>query len=88
MHENISVDKLTEYSSTEECTENVGEVKSAGGKEHVCSCTTCIAMAGIALGISIGIGAEFVYSRWYIKKLLLVLSLVFVLKQKFSKFIK
>ena len=78
------VDKLIEYnsvecnsverSSTEECTENIDEVKiaemalSEHGDECVCSYAICVVLAVIALAISIGIGAYFVYSRWYLKK--------------------
>ena len=34
----------------------------------VCSYTICIVLAIIVVAISIGIGAYFVYSRWYLKK--------------------
>ena len=65
-----SVDKLVA-----ECTENIDEVKIAeitsmemrsAGHENVCVCsyTICVILAVIALAISIGIGAYFVYSRW------------------------
>ena len=68
MDEKISVDKLIERSSTEECTENVEEVNTAGKNECVCSYLICIVLAAIAVGISVGIGAYFVSSRWSIKK--------------------
>ena len=68
MGEKISVDKLIEHSPTEQCTENVEEVKIAGENECVCSYLICIVLAVIAEGISVGIGAYFVCSRWYIKK--------------------
>ena len=60
------VDKLIE-----KCTENVEEVKIAKiilferGNECVCSYPICIVLAVIALAISIGTGAYFVFSRWY-----------------------
>ena len=57
------IDKLTE-----ECTENIDEVKIADENECVCSYTICVILAVIALAISIGIGAYFAYSRWYLKK--------------------
>ena len=68
------VDKLVA-----ECNENVDEVKIAeinstelhsAGHENVrvCSYTICVILAVIALAISIGIGAYFAYSRWYLKK--------------------
>ena len=53
---------------------NVEEVKIAKivlferGNECVCSYTICIVLAVIALAISIGIGAYFVFSRWLLKK--------------------
>ena len=34
----------------------------------VCSYTICVILAAIALAISIGIGAYFAYSCWYLKK--------------------
>ena len=68
------VDKLVA-----ECTENIDEVKIAeitstelhsAGHENVCVCsyTICVILAAIALAISIGIGAYFAYSCWYLKK--------------------
>ena len=57
------IDKLTE-----ECTENIDEVKIADENECVCSYTICVVLAVIALAISIGICAYFIYSRWYLKK--------------------
>ena len=58
-----------------EYTENIDEVKIAeitstelhsSVHENVCVCsyTICVILAVIALAISIGIGAHFVYSRW------------------------
>ena len=41
---------------------------SEHGDECVCSYAICVVLAVIALAISIGIGAYFVYSRWYLKK--------------------
>ena len=60
------VDKLVE-----ECTKNINEVKIAGmalfehENECVSSYTICAVLAVIALTISIGIGAYFVYF-WYL----------------------
>ena len=68
MQENISIDKLIERSSAKECTKNVEEVKITGENECLCSYKNCIVLAVIAVGISVGIGAYFVYSRWCIKK--------------------
>ena len=68
------VDELVEPSSTEECTENIDEVKIAEmtlferGNECVFSYAICVVLAVIALAINIGIWAYFVYSRWYLKK--------------------
>ena len=64
----ISVDKLIEHSSTNNVLKNFEEVKIAGENECVCSYLICIVLAVIAVGISVGIGAYFVCSRWYIKK--------------------
>ena len=49
------------------------------GNECVYSYIICVIFDVIALTISIGIGAYFAYSCWYLKKMLLVLSLVPVL---------
>ena len=45
------------------------ELHSAG-HENVCVCsyTIYVILAVIALAISIGVGAYFAYSRWYLKK--------------------
>ena len=50
-----------------ECTENIDEVKIAEMTlfEHG---NECVVLAVIALAISMGIGANFAYSRWYLKK--------------------
>ena len=63
------VDELVERSSTDrsfakECTENIDEVKIADENECVCSYTISVALAVIALAISIQIGAHFACSRW------------------------
>ena len=55
--------KFVECSSAEECTENIDEVKIAGENWYVCFYTICVVLA-----ISNGIGAYFVYSRWYLKR--------------------
>ena len=73
MQENL-VDKLVA-----ECTENIDKAKIAeitstdlhsAVHENVCVCsyTICVILAVIALAISIGIGAYFAYSRWYLKQ--------------------
>ena len=80
------VDKLVA-----ECTENIGEVKIAeitsvelhsAGHKNVCLCsyTICVMLAVILLAISVGIGAYFTYSRWYL------LSRI-ALKQQFNELI-
>ena len=58
----------TEQSSTEECTENIDEVKIADENECVYSYTICVVLIVIALAIGIGIIAYFAYSRWYLRK--------------------
>ena len=52
------VDKLTE-----ECTENIGEVKIAEHKNKCSSCTLYIVLFSIFFAINIGIAAYFVYSH-------------------------
>ena len=62
------VDKLVEHSSAVECTGNIDELKIADENECVCSYTICVVLIVTALAISIGIGAYFAYSLWYLKK--------------------
>ena len=62
------VDKLVEHSSAVECTGNIDELKIADENECVCSHTICVVLIVTALAISIGIGAYFAYSLWYLKK--------------------
>ena len=66
------VDKLIECSFPEGCTENIDEVKITDENDCVCSYTIFVVLAVIGLAISIGIGAYFVYSRWYLKKVLVL----------------
>ena len=83
------VDKLTE-----ECTENIDEVKIAEmvlferESEFVYSCKVCVILVVTSLTIGIGIGSYFAYkymNHWYLKKMLFVLSLVLILKQQFNE---
>ena len=67
---NKLVDKLTE-----ECIENVEEVKIAkttlaeDENKHECSsCTLYIVLFSIIFAISVGIGSYFLYFHWYWKK--------------------
>ena len=68
------MDKLVESSYAEECTENIDEVKIAkttlARHENVClcSCTIYDFLIAMIFKISIGIGAYFSYSHWYLKK--------------------
>ena len=57
-----------ERSSDQEWNENIDEVKIDDENECVCSYIICVVLVVIALAISNGIGAYFVYSRWYLKK--------------------
>ena len=50
----------------------------------VCSYTICIVLAIIVVAISIGIGAYFVYSRWYLKKVLSLVLKVLRTRVKFG----
>ena len=75
------VDKLVE-----EYTENVEEVKLAKitsaeneNKHKRSSCTLYTVLFSVIFTINIGIGSSFFYFHWYLKKILLVLSLVLVL---------
>ena len=57
------IDKLTE-----ECTENIGEVKIADESERVCSHRICVVLTVIVLAISIGIGTYFCLFSFALKK--------------------
>ena len=62
----------------EECTETVEEVKLAkitlaeNENSYKCSsCTVCIVLSSIFFTINVGIVIYFVYSHWYLKKVVL-----------------
>ena len=59
------------------------------GHENVCvrSCTIYVVLILTIFTINIGTGAYFAYSRWYLKEMLLMLSLVPVLKQQLNELI-
>ena len=66
------------------------ELHSAGHKNvSVCSCTIYVVLIGIILTISIGIGAYFAYSLWYLKEHITLVKFGIrtqcVLKQQFNK---
>ena len=67
-YENCKCRKNLADKLIEECTKNIDEVKIADENECVCSYTICVVLAVIALAISIGICAYFIYSRWHLKK--------------------
>ena len=66
-YENCKSRKRLADKLNEECTENIDEAKLAGValfehvNECVCSYTVCIVLTVIALTVSIGIGAYFIY---------------------------
>ena len=77
----------------EECNEIVEEVRLAKitlakneNKYKCSSCTLYIALFLILFTINVGRGAYFVYFHSYLKKKLLVLSLIVALKQRFIKY--
>ena len=87
----VNVKKKLVYKLVEKCTETVEEVKLAKialaeheSRGRCSSCTLYIALFSIILTIGIGIGSYFLHFHWYLTKMLLVLSLVPVLKQKFD----
>ena len=95
-YENCRCRKKLTDKLVEECTETVKEVKlvtttsteNENKNKHKCSfCTLYIVLFLIIFLINIGIGTYFIYFDWYLKKMLLVLSLVPVLKQQFNKLI-
>ena len=74
------VDKLVE-----EYTENIEEARLVENKnkDKYSSCTLYIVLFSIIFTINIGIGTYYVYSHWYLKKMMLVFCLIRVLKQQF-----
>ena len=72
------VNKLVEPSSTEECTENIEETRlveinstecnSDENKRKQNSCTQYIVLFSIIFAINVGIGSDFLYFDWYLKK--------------------
>ena len=81
------VDKLVD-----ECAETVEEVKlskitlAENETKYKCnSCTLHVALFSILFTINVGIGTYFVYFHRYLK-MLLVLSLILALKQRFIKY--
>ena len=78
---------LVESRSAEEYTENIDEVKIADQNECVCSYIICVVLTVIALTISIGTGAYFVYSCWYLKKDVVRDKFGTLLKQQFNELI-
>ena len=69
------VDKLIE-----ECTETVEEVKlaritSVESRRGCSYCTLCTVLFSIIFTVNIGIGSYFLYFHWYLKKMLLVLTI-------------
>ena len=78
-------DELVERSSNKECTENIDEVEIAKITStelhlarhenlYVCSYIILFVLAVITLAISIGIGAYFAYSHWYLRKDIIVVK--------------
>ena len=72
----------------EECTENIEETrfveKTFNKNKHenkYSSCIVYIVLFSLCFAINIGIAIYFVYSYWYLKKMMLVLCLIPVLKQ-------
>ena len=61
----------------EECTENIEETRQVeiNSTEGNNSCTLYIVLFSIIFTMNVGIGSYFVYSRWYLKKMLFVLTI-------------
>ena len=87
------VDKLVE-----ECSENIdgseiiynGTLNAIALDDYgnVCnSCAIYILSFVIFLITSIIISSAFIYFHWYLKKIIFVLNLILILKQKFIKFL-
>ena len=77
----------------DECAETAEEVKlvkiTLAGNENKYKCSSCtfyIVLFAIIFTINVGVGTYSVYFQWHLKKMLLKLSLIFVLKQQFIKY--
>ena len=86
------VDKLVE-----ECSENIdgseiiynGTLNAIALDDYGSVCNSCpiyILLFVIFLITSIIISNAFIYFHWYLKKIIFVLNLILILKQKFIKF--
>ena len=66
----------------EECTENIEETRQVeiNSTEGNNSCTLYIVLFSIIFTMNVGIGSYFVYSRWYLKKMLFVLTIYWTYK--------
>ena len=76
----------------EECTETVEEVKLAkitlAENENIYKCSSCtmyIVLMIVVFTINVGIVTYYVYSQYYTKKMLHILTLRLALKQWFIK---
>ena len=93
-YENCKCRKKLLDKLVEECTETVEEVKLAkitsAERKNRCGCSSCT-LCYFQYFWQLGIGTYFVYYKYmnhcYLKKLLLLLSLVSVLKQQFNELI-
>ena len=93
-YENCKWRKKVVEKLVDECTETVEEVKLAkitlaeNEISYKCSsCTVYTVLFWLFFTINVGgIGVYFVYFHWYLKKMLLVLSLMLALKQQFTKY--
>ena len=77
----------------EECTETVEEVKLAkitlAENETIYKCSSCtmyIVLMIVVFTVNVGIVTYYVYSQYYTKKMLHILTLRLALKQWFIKF--
>ena len=84
----VNVEKTLVDKLVEECTEKVEKVKLAkitsaeDENKHKCSsCALYIILFSMIFTVNIGIGT---YFHWYLKKMLLVLSLAPIRKQQFD----
>ena len=72
----VNVEKLVDR-LVEECTENIEETRLVGktsakneNKHKYSSCIVYIVLFSLSFAINVGIGLHFVYSRWYLKKVI------------------
>ena len=79
-YKNCRCNKMLVNKLVEECTENIEETRLVKINSTECNfvknkCTLYIVLFSILFTVNIEIGSYFIYSRWYLKNMLFVLTI-------------